>query len=76
MPGFAVTRSEDVAFGRPLQHPVPGRVAGTVQVGTQADEVVVHVDGNGGRRCDVGDAPLEAVDLSEVEPGAAELDRQ
>ena len=49
------------------QHPVAGGVAGAVQVGAQPDEVVVHVDGDRGRRRDVGDAALQPVDLGEVQ---------
>ncbi len=73
--GLAVAGGEHVALGGLAQHPVAGRVAGTVQIGAQADEVVVHVDGDGGRRGDVGDAPLQPVDLGEVEPEPAELGR-
>ena len=74
--GFAVAGGEHVAVGGLGEHPVAGGVAGAVQIGAQADEVVVHVDGDRGRRGDVGDAPLQPVDLGEVQTGAAEVGRQ
>jgi hypothetical protein len=43
-----------------------------VEVGAQPDEVVVHVDGDGGGRRDVRDLSLQAVDRAEVEARTAE----
>ncbi len=65
--GFAVAGGEDVTLGGLAQHPVAGWIAGAVQVGAQTDEVVVHVDGDGGGRGDVGDAALQPVDLGQVQ---------
>src|SRR4029077_14276938 len=68
----AVSGGEDRAAGRLLEDPIPRRVTGAVEVGAEPDEVVVHVDGDGGGRRDVGDLSLQAVDRAEVEARAAE----
>lgn len=74
--GLTMAGGEDPALGRLPEHPVAGRVAGSMEVGAEADEVVVHVHRDSGRRSDVGDTTLKTVDLGERQSETAELDGQ
>jgi len=70
---LGVPGREDFACRGLLQDPFERFVAGTPQVGSDADPVDMHVDAEGGRRRVVGEASLALADVGQRQALSAEL---